>query len=448
MNNSDIQEFSSFNQAGYGSRNNSSAAPNGGGISSSSLQTIGAILRERRESAQVSLAEVEKATRIRQKYLAALEADEWHLLPGEVVGRGFLRNYANYLRLNTNEVMDRRRAMTDGDLARVLSSTSAGASLPAVREVDYRPKDVDLEETPISDRLSEYMSTGRDWFAPIVSLIAIVLVAFLIFWAVREIGDEAARAFASLQERATVLMNQNQSGRTITNEPGEQTGARLAANSTPAADTNPASSTTESNSVENVSGSGDQGGSIASPVGGTGGADNPGVVVVPTPTDTPAPTNTPELPTPEPTPTETPEPPTPEPLPTNTPEPPTPEPLPTNTPEPPTPEAPAVVAASCPDGRSVISSPGVNQAVSGVIPIVGSATHEAFNFYKLEFAPGANAQGGYVYFDGTAIPIQGGVLGNFNTTSLANGAYTIQLVVVDQTANYPPPCRVTINVQN
>jgi cytoskeletal protein RodZ len=447
MNNSDIQEFSSFNQAGYGSRNNSSAAPNGGGTTSSSLQTIGAILRERRESAQVSLAEVEKATRIRQKYLAALEADEWHLLPGEVVGRGFLRNYANYLRLNTNEVMDRRRAMTDGDLARVLSSTSAGASLPAVREVDYRPKNVDLEETPMSDRLSEYMATGRDWFAPIVSLIAIVLVAFLVFWGIREIGDEAGRVFASLQERATVLMNQNQSERTVPNEAGEQTGARMAANSTPAVDAS-TTALTESNSAEGVSGSGDQGGAVAAPVGGTGGADNPVVAVAPTPTDTPAPTSTPELPTPEPTPTETPEPPTPEPLPTNTPEPPTPEPLPTNTPEPPAPLEPAVVAPSCPDGRSIISSPGVNQVVGGVIPIVGSATHEAFNFYKLEFAPGANAQGGYVYFDGTAIPIQGGVLGNFNTTSLANGAYTIQLVVVDQTANYPPPCRVTINVQN
>lgn len=429
MNNSDIQEFSSFNQAGYGSRNNSSASSNGGGSTSSSLQTIGAILRERRESAQVSLAEVEKATRIRQKYLAALEADEWHLLPGEVVGRGFLRNYANYLRLNTNEIMDRRRAMTDGDLARVLSKTSAGAPLPAVREIDYRPKDVDLEETPISDRLSGYMATGRDWFAPIVSLIAIVLVAFLVFWAVREIGDEAGRAFASLQERAAMLMNQNQSGRTISDEPEDQTGTRLAVDSVPTTDASTTSST-GSNTAENISGSGDQGGSVASTVGGTG-ADNPALVIVPTPTDTPTPTNTPETPTPEPTPTDTPEPPTPEPVPTNTPEP---------------PPAPVVVAPSCPDARSVISSPGVDQVVSGVVPIMGSATHESFNFYKLEFAPGANAQGGYVYFDGTAAPIQGGVLGNFNTTSLANGAYTIQLVVVDQTANYPPPCRVTVTV--
>ena len=90
----------------------------------------------------------------------------------------------------------------------------------------------------------------------------------------------------------------------------------------------------------------------------------------------------------------------------------------------------------------------MNQVVSGIVPIVGSASHEAFNFYKLEFAPGANADGGYVYFDGTSRQVTGGVLGNFNSTGIANGMYTIQLVVVDQSANYPPPCRVTITVQN
>jgi hypothetical protein len=45
---------------------------------------IGPILRERREAMGVTLAEAEVATRIRQKYLAALESDEWNLLPGRL----------------------------------------------------------------------------------------------------------------------------------------------------------------------------------------------------------------------------------------------------------------------------------------------------------------------------------------------------------------------------
>jgi hypothetical protein len=86
--------------------------------------------------------------------------------------------------------------------------------------------------------------------------------------------------------------------------------------------------------------------------------------------------------------------------------------------------------------------------VRGVIAVTGTAAHEQFNFYKLEYAPGANAEGGYGWFAGTSTQIQGGVLGNFNTLGVPNGAYTLQLTVVDQTGNYPPPCRVTVQVQN
>ncbi|MEZ4634091.1 MAG: helix-turn-helix domain-containing protein [Caldilineaceae bacterium] len=462
MTQSDFQDYSSYNQSGYASRGGTNAGGNGasngvGGMSS--LQTIGAVLRERRESAQVTLAEVEKATRIRQKYLAALEADEWHLLPGEVVGRGFLRNYANYLRLNTNDIMDRRRAMTDGDLARVLSKTSAGAVLPPVREIDYRPKDVDLEETPMSNRLSEYVAAGRDWFGPIVAVMAVLLVALLVIWGSREIGGEITQLFSGLQARANEMVNQDRGGLTAVtpdtqNADTQSMGTQAADVQAPVAaavtaETNtPTQQQTLATSIalNSVGDDGPGNGSTA-----TGASDpNTGApaAIAPAPTNTPTPappTPTPELPTPTPEPpTPTPEPPTatPEP-PTPTPEPPTPVPAePTATPE------PQIIAPACPDPRSVISSPGVNQVVSGVIPILGSATHEAFNFYKLEFAPGADAGGGYVYFDGTSRQVQGGVLGNFNSTGVANGLYTIQLVVVDQSANYPPPCRVTINVQN
>jgi hypothetical protein len=367
-----------------------------------------------------------------------------------VVGRGFLRNYTNYLRLNTNEIMDRRRAMTDGDLARVLSNTSAGSALPPEREIDYRPKDFDLEETPFSSRLSEYMAVGRDWFAPIVSIVAVLLVAFLIFWGVQELGGEVSTLISGLQDRATTLANQDRPSFSFLSGAVERT-PEVTEPPTPTAAESAAVTAAEANTAD----SGDGGNNLAlstnEPLGGTGGVDN--ALLAPEPTAT----NTPEVPTPTntPEPTATSEPPTPTPTlepPTATPVPPTPTPeLPTATPVPPTatPEpAPVVVAPSCPDGRVVITSPGVNQALSGIVPVTGSATHEQFNFYKLEYAPGGNAEGGYVYFDGTSAAVQGGVLGNFNTTGLPNGAYTIQLIVVDQTGNYPAPCRVTVNVQN
>ena len=94
------------------------------------VQSIGPLLRERREAMGVTLAEAEVATRIRQKYLAALGTDEWDLLPGEVVGRGFLRNYSTYSGLEPTEMIERRRAVADDSLAAVFVNTSAGSALP------------------------------------------------------------------------------------------------------------------------------------------------------------------------------------------------------------------------------------------------------------------------------------------------------------------------------
>ncbi|BAM00999.1 MULTISPECIES: hypothetical protein [Caldilinea] len=157
------------------------------------------------------------------------------------------------------------------------------------------------------------------------------------------------------------------------------------------------------------------------------------------------PTNTPLPVTPSPTPTETA---------TPTPEPPTPEPgqqtieqPPTPTPEP----APAAQAGSpplCPDARSVISSPGNGATVSGVFTLIGTATHEQFSYYKVEFAPGANAQNGFTYLADGRGPVFNGALASINSRGFANGPWTFQLTVVDLTGNYPEPCRVTLYIEN
>ncbi len=152
-----------------------------------------------------------------------------------------------------------------------------------------------------------------------------------------------------------------------------------------------------------------------------------------------------------PTPTFTPEPPTPTPLPTRIV---VPTPVPDNREEDEQPEEPApapnqlpVSPALCPDGRSVILSPGNGAIVSGEVPIVGTAQHDQFSFYKLEFASsGANQS--FNYFDGAESPVVGGLLGNLNSSAMANGIYVIQVVVVDTTGNYPQPCSVTVTVQN
>ncbi len=66
---------------------------------------LGQLLREARQRKGVSFEEVEEATRIRQKFLQALEEGDFGALPAEAYVKGFLRTYATYLELDPEEVM-------------------------------------------------------------------------------------------------------------------------------------------------------------------------------------------------------------------------------------------------------------------------------------------------------------------------------------------------------
>jgi cytoskeleton protein RodZ len=68
-------------------------------------EKIGRILQEAREAQGHTLEEVEKVTRIRAKFLEALEADNFAALPSATHARGFLRNYAQFLGLEPEQIL-------------------------------------------------------------------------------------------------------------------------------------------------------------------------------------------------------------------------------------------------------------------------------------------------------------------------------------------------------
>ena len=67
---------------------------------------IGASLREARLRRGLSPGDVEQATRIRTRYLGAIEEERWELLPGDAYAKGFLRTYAEYLGLDGDLYVD------------------------------------------------------------------------------------------------------------------------------------------------------------------------------------------------------------------------------------------------------------------------------------------------------------------------------------------------------
>jgi len=64
------------------------------------MPDIGSTLREARMHARIDISEIESETKIRAKYLRALENEEWDLLPGPTYVKSFLRTYADALGLD------------------------------------------------------------------------------------------------------------------------------------------------------------------------------------------------------------------------------------------------------------------------------------------------------------------------------------------------------------
>lgn len=73
------------------------------------MTDIGATLREARMRERIDVSEIEAKTKIRARYLRALENEEWDLLPGPTFVRSFLRTYAQALGLDDKALVEEYR---------------------------------------------------------------------------------------------------------------------------------------------------------------------------------------------------------------------------------------------------------------------------------------------------------------------------------------------------
>lgn len=78
------------------------------------MKTVGSMLHEARIAKRLTTAHIEQATKIREKYILAIEANDFGLLPSPSYAKGFVRNYAEYLGLPVDSIMAFfRRQMTE-----------------------------------------------------------------------------------------------------------------------------------------------------------------------------------------------------------------------------------------------------------------------------------------------------------------------------------------------
>jgi cytoskeleton protein RodZ len=90
------------------------------------MPEIGQTLREARMRQRIDMTEVESATKIRAKYLRALENEEWDLLPGSTFVKTFLRTYADYLGLDSRLLVEEYRQRYERPSTQDLTPFAAG----------------------------------------------------------------------------------------------------------------------------------------------------------------------------------------------------------------------------------------------------------------------------------------------------------------------------------
>ena len=164
---------------------------------------IGDLLRRERERQNLSIKDIEKATSIRALYIDAIEKGEYKTLPGEVYAKGFVRNYANYLKLNANEIVNafNEEMHPQEELQDVAGSSSAEEarqeqSAERNREEYRGPKITSLESYPM-----EKSSHGvRNALMVAAAVFVVAFAALIAFGGDEEPSAPAPRAKTQTQQ--------------------------------------------------------------------------------------------------------------------------------------------------------------------------------------------------------------------------------------------------------
>jgi cytoskeletal protein RodZ len=137
-------------------------------------ETIGQRLKREREARYISLEKAAQETRIRRVFIQALEADDFSVMPSAAQGRGFLRNYAEYLDLNIDEMIAEIQrnpippAEVSGPLAQVNLSETELPPLTEAQDEEPAPRLLSrlLNRKPKAESTPELIQESAPEVAP------------------------------------------------------------------------------------------------------------------------------------------------------------------------------------------------------------------------------------------------------------------------------------------
>jgi cytoskeleton protein RodZ len=156
------------------------------------MDTLGIWLRQAREGQGSTLAEAAAGTRIRLRFLEALEAGDFAAFPGgDVQLRGFLRIYARYLGLPPDEVVARYNAEVHGvEAAQPAAPAKTRPLSPA--SAPTRPMTFQPPSAPVYTARPRRLSLETLMIAGVVLVALVAIVSGGAYLVSRYRGEEAA----------------------------------------------------------------------------------------------------------------------------------------------------------------------------------------------------------------------------------------------------------------
>ena len=98
------------------------------------MSELGSLLVRAREARGLTLEDAERDTRISRRYLQALEAEQFEVIPAPVYARGFLRSYSQYLGLDPQETLGLFPREDDAEYGEPKAPTTTSAPPRATRQ--------------------------------------------------------------------------------------------------------------------------------------------------------------------------------------------------------------------------------------------------------------------------------------------------------------------------
>lgn len=138
---------------------------------------VGKLLREQRETKGVTIEDVENSTSIRRSYIEAIEQENYDKLPGLVYARGFVRNYADFLGLDGDEIAARFKEEMEPELKE--QDTAAEPEAPKAAAPAVPVRDESRRVTFSSGRDYKARTQGMSTMTKLFTAAAVVVVAFV-----------------------------------------------------------------------------------------------------------------------------------------------------------------------------------------------------------------------------------------------------------------------------